>query len=243
MPTRHYTASLEALRRAQKPAAGTAAYSRLVNRPLARRIAAAAYVAGLTPNQVTLVSALLSALGIVLLAILSPSVGLAVAVSISLVLAYLLDSADGQLARLRGGGSRSGEWLDHTIDCVKTATLHLAVAISWFRFPVFEGSGWLLIPLAFQVVAIVTYFGLILMPTLRPVPVAAPSPASENPWRKWLLLPVDYGVLCWSFLLLVFPPLFAFGYTLMGLAATAALGLALRKWWRELRTLDAAAGR
>ena len=54
--------------------------------------------------------------------------------SVLLASGYVMDSVDGQLARLRGSGSLSGEYLDHTVDCVKTATLHLAVLISWYRF-------------------------------------------------------------------------------------------------------------
>lgn len=238
---RRYFEALDSLRRAQKPAAGTAAYSRLVNRPLGRRVAAAAYVLGMSPNQATAVSASLSALGIALIALGRPGPVLGIAVSLALAAGYVLDSVDGQLARLRGGGSKSGEWLDHTIDCFKTSTLHLAVLISWFRYPVAEHPAWLLVPIGFEVVAVVTYFGLILMPTLRPraetTEIGSLSP-TENPWRKWLLLPVDYGVLCWAFLLLAWPTLFAGVYSLLLLAGAGALGLALRKWWRELRVLD-----
>ena len=52
-----YRANLDALQRAQKPARGTAAYSRLVNRPLGRRVAAAAATTGMTPNVATVISA------------------------------------------------------------------------------------------------------------------------------------------------------------------------------------------
>lgn len=235
---RRYVEALESLRQAQKPALGTAAYSRLVNRPLGRRVAAAVHVVGMTPNQATGISALLSGLGIALLALGRPGPALALAVALSLAAGYVMDSVDGQLARLRGGGSKSGEWLDHTIDCFKTSLLHLAVLVSWYRFPPAESRALLLIPMIFEVVAVVTYFGLILMPTLRPKPSSEPSLGQENPWRKWLLLPVDYGVLCWSFLSLAWPPAFGVTYSVLFCASAAALVLALRKWWRELRILD-----
>lgn len=239
---RRYSDALASLRRAQKPALGTAAYSRFVNRPLGRRVAAAVHVLGMTPNQATVISASLSGLGIALLAVVRPGPVLAVAVALTLAAGYVMDSVDGQLARLRGGGSKSGEWLDHTIDCVKTSSLHLAVLVSWYRFPAFDLPALLLVPIGFEIAAVTTYFGLILMPTLRPSAVAASAAApvvQENPWRKWLLLPVDYGVLCWSFLLLAWLPAFQVGYTLLFGASAAALVLALRKWWRELRALDA----
>ncbi|MFI5623834.1 CDP-alcohol phosphatidyltransferase family protein [Nocardioides sp. NPDC051685] len=229
---------LEALGRAQKPSLNTAAYSRLVNRPAGRIVAAAAHTLGATPNQVTALSATLSAAGLAVLALVEPHWWTGLVVAVLLAAGYVLDSSDGQLARLRGGGSRSGEWLDHTIDCFKTASLHLAVLVSCYRFgPVTDG--WLLVPLGFEVVAVVTYFGLILMPTLRPTSFGAPSAAArENPLRKWALLPMDYGAQCWMFVLLGFGMLFWWTYALVFACNAAALVIALRKWWRELRTLD-----
>lgn len=231
---------LEALGQAQKPSLNTAAYSRLVNRPAGRIAAAAAHTLGATPNQVTALSATLSAAGLAVLAMVEPRWWTGILVAVLLAAGYVLDSSDGQLARLRGGGSRSGEWLDHTIDCFKTASLHLAVLVSWFRFGP-ATDGWLLVPLGFEVVAVVTYFGLILMPTLRPAPEpprSASSAGREHPLRKWALLPTDYGAQCWMFVLLGFGMVFTWTYTLVFVCNAAALALALRKWWRELRALD-----
>ena len=55
-----FATNLTALKRAQKPSRGTAAYSRLVNRPVGRLVAAAVHTYGLTPNQATASSAMLS---------------------------------------------------------------------------------------------------------------------------------------------------------------------------------------
>lgn len=232
-----FRAHLEALAQAQKPSLNTAAYSRLVNRPAGRVVAAAAHTVGASPNQVTALSATLSAAGLAVLALIEPRWWTGILVAVLLAAGYVLDSSDGQLARLRGGGSRSGEWLDHTIDCFKTASLHLAVLVSWYRFgPVTDG--WLLVPLGFEVVAVVTYFGLILMPTLRPPASGAPVTAHENPLRKWALLPMDYGAQCWMFVLLGFGVVFSWIYALVFVCNATALAIALRKWWRELRALD-----
>lgn len=228
---------LEALGQAQKPSLNTAAYSRLLNRPAGRVVAAAAHMLGATPNQVTALSATLSAAGLLVLALVEPRWWTGVLVAVLLAAGYVLDSSDGQLARLRGGGTRSGEWLDHTIDCFKTASLHLAVLVSWYRFGP-ATDGWLLVPLGFEVVAVVTYFGLILMPTLRPSSTASPVAVQENPLRKWALLPMDYGAQCWMFVLLGFGAIFQWTYALVFLCNAAALAIALRKWWRELRALD-----
>ncbi|GGU06924.1 CDP-alcohol phosphatidyltransferase family protein [Nocardioides albus] len=232
-----FRAHLEALGQAQKPSLNTAAYSRLVNRPAGRVVAAAAHTLGAATNQVTALSATLSAAGLLVLALVEPHWWTGILVAVLLATGYVLDSSDGQLARLRGGGSRSGEWLDHTIDCFKTATLHLAVLVSWYRFGP-ATDGWLLVPLGFEVVAVVTYFGLILMPTLRPSSAGSSAAVPENPLRKWALLPIDYGAQCWMFVLLGFGVLFQWTYLLVFVCNAAALAIALRKWWRELRALD-----
>jgi phosphatidylglycerophosphate synthase len=232
--------ALRALGSAQKPSRGTAAYSRWVNRPLGRLVAATLHPLGVTPNQATVLSAALAGAGLLVLALVPPTVLTGVLVAVLLAAGYVLDSVDGQLARLRGSGSKAGEWLDHTVDCVKTASLHLAVLVSWHRFTD-PGDGWLLLPLGFEVVAVVTYFGLILMPTLRPAPAtAASTPATrEHPLRPFLLLPTDYGFQCWLFVLLGWPALFRWAYAALLVCCAGALLLALRKWWRELRELDA----
>lgn len=239
-----YRDGLARLASAQKPSFGTPAYSRMINRPLGRRFAAAGHAIGLTPNQATAISATLSGAGIALIAVVRPSVAVAIAIAVLLAFGYVMDSVDGQLARLRGGGSRSGEWLDHTIDCVKTSSLHAAVAISWFRFPVSDHAWTLLLPLGFGIIAATTFFGLILIPTLRPQvepPPADAAPRFEHPLRTYALLPIDYGTICLSFVLLAWRTGFLVLYTVLFVAATGALALALRKWWHELRAIDAAA--
>lgn len=233
-----FRANLTALQSAQKPSRGTAAYSRHVNRPLGRLVAAWMHARGLTPNQATAISATLSGVAIALLCLVRPSWWLGVTVAVLLAAGYVMDSVDGQLARLRGRGSVSGEWLDHTVDCFKTLTLHLAVLISWYRFVDLPSPGWLLVPIGFTIVAAATYFGLILMPTLRPASTTSAPPTDEHPLRRFLILPVDYGFLCWVFVLLGWPEGFRIVWTLLLAAAAAMLALALVKWWRELRLID-----
>ena len=70
------------LRAAQKSKSrGAPAYSLYVNRPAGRPLAALAYVAGLSPNAVSAVSALFTATGVVLLAVVPPMWWLSLAVS------------------------------------------------------------------------------------------------------------------------------------------------------------------
>ncbi len=237
-----YHGNLESLRRAQKPARGTAAYSRLVNRPLGRRVAAAAALSGMSPNAATVVSACLSGAALLLVALVRPEPWVGILAAVLLAAGYVMDSVDGQLARLTGSGSRSGEWFDHTVDCFKTTGLHLCVLVSFYRFPPVDGSWVLLVPLVFTLVQTVTYFELILMPYLRRkegTPTPDTAPGAEHPLRTWLLLPTDYGTLLWCFALLGWSTSFVVGYGLLAAANTAALVWGLRKWWGELRALDA----
>jgi len=212
-----------------------------VNRRLGRWAAAAAFSAGLTPNAVTAISATFSLVAIVVIALVS---GWAAAVAAPLLAAgYFLDSADGQLARLRGGGSPAGEWLDHMVDSVKITTLHLAVLIHLWRFTDLD-RGWLLVPMGFLVVAVTLFFAQLLNEQLRrnAKPTDAPAPIEKAaPISAVLKLPHDYGVLCWIFVLLGAPTTFLAAYTFLFVFNAGYLALALLKWYRDMRTLPAVA--
>ncbi|MGP3990392.1 CDP-alcohol phosphatidyltransferase family protein [Streptomyces sp. 3N207] len=229
-----FSEALRRLRAAQKTAKGVSLYSRYVNRPLGRLFAAAAHRAGLSPNQVTLASAVCSFAGVAAVALVRPSWTLGLCVYAVLVVGFALDSADGQLARLRGGGSPAGEWLDHVVDCAKITGLHSAVLISFHRFAELPGEGWLLLPLGFQLVAVLIFFGGLLTDKLRPRQPGGGAPSRPSPLRALALLPVDYGVFCAVFLLLGAPGLFRVGYAaLFGCYALFLVAFAV-KWFREL---------
>ena len=211
-------ATVRRLAGAQKGAQGAPAYSRFVNRPLGRVLAALAFHAGLTPNAVTAVSAVWTAAGIVLLAVAPPAWATGAAATTCLVLGYALDAADGQLARLRGGGSPAGEWLDHVVDSAKIASIHLAVLLGLSRVDDLA-RGWLLVPLAFSVVAVVHFSATLLSEALRAqhgAPTrAARSDARPSVLRSLLVAPTDYGVLCLVFFLLGAPAAFLWAYGLL----------------------------
>ncbi|MGZ0146818.1 CDP-alcohol phosphatidyltransferase family protein [Kribbella sp. WER1] len=227
------------LSQAQKPSAGTPAYSRFVNRRIGRVFAAAAYLGGRTPNQVSLASGFCSLAGIVLVATIRPSFGLALLVTALLVLGYGLDSADGQLARLRGGGSPLGEWLDHMIDAVKIVLLHSAVLISFYRFDAFSNHLVLLVPLAYVCMSSVLFFGLILIDQLRrrhggP---AKPNERGDSVVKSLLIAPTDYGILCLVFLAFGTPSVFVVLYGALLLLNLLFLAAAIGKWYREMAVL------
>ena len=221
---------------AQKKAGGVSLYSRYVNRPAGRCLAAVAYVMGLTPHQVTVASAVFSFAAVAGAAVGPPSWGWGLAVWLQLAVGFALDAADGQLARLRGGGSAAGEWLDHVVDCAKHTALHTAVLISWYRHPEHYGAqdaGWLLVPLGFQCAAVVTFFGGVLTEKLKTRP-ETPSAQGPSRLRAVALLPVDHGVFCLVFVLLGGGEWFRWAYTALGAAAALFLVAFLTKWFREL---------
>lgn len=229
------------LRSVGKPSHHAPLYSRLVNRPVGRRLAAVAHVAGLTPDRVTALSGVLTLLGILGIALFPPSIALGVGVAALLALGYALDSADGQLARLRGGGTLTGEWLDHMVDCAKNAGLHLAVLISLYRFGHLDEPALLLLPAAFQVVVTVMFFGTVLTDQLRRNNGGRPAEAEpERPrfLRSVLVAPADYGLLCVAFVLFGARPAFLVVYALLFAGSFAYLLVGLGRWHAQLRTVQ-----
>ncbi|MFE7426192.1 CDP-alcohol phosphatidyltransferase family protein [Streptomyces sp. NPDC057545] len=232
---------LRELRGAQKTAKGVSLYSRHVNRPLGRLFAAGAYQVGLTPNQVTLLSALFTFGSLASVALVRPSWGLGVAVYAGLVTGFALDSADGQLARLTGRGGPDGEWLDHVVDCAKMILAHTAVLISFRRFFALPSEGWLLLPLGFLFAAVLTFCAGLLREQLGRAAAfgrtaaGGGAPARASRARAVALLPADYGVFCLVFLLLGDRTAFRLGYAALAVVHALFLVLFLVKWFRELR--------
>lgn len=242
------------LRQAQKTNRGAPAYSRWVNRPLGRVLAAGAYRMGMTPNQVTGVSAAFTYTAIAALALVPPSGPTSLGVAGLLLLGYALDSADGQLARLTSMGRPSGEWLDHVVDMGKICLLGASVAISWARwgtpgdFP--PGTWSVAVPLLFVAVSVLSFFGWLLSDLLIRVaragaregaanpPGASPTPSAAPALRSLLRLPSDYGLLALTFAWFgtwMFPVTF-----IALLAANAAiLTLALPTWFSQVQRSEA----
>lgn len=242
-PTQAYGEIVSTLRNVQKSNRGAAGYARWVNRKLGRYMAAAAFKLGMTPNQVTTVSAGFTFAALALIATVPSTVLNGVIVTVLLLIGFALDAADGQLARLRGGGSAVGEWLDHVIDCVKCTAINLVVLIAWFRYFELSDPALLLIPLAFTLQSSTFFFTIILTEQLRRSaagvrPSSQPNTSEPAPILKSIVkLPTDYGVHCLAFLLLGFHTVFIWVYAALTLINVASLGVALIQWYRELRSL------
>lgn len=228
--------TLTQLQQAQKPGAGVPAYTRWVNRRLARYLAAAAVSLGLGPNGVTLLSALVSLSGMVLLMSQPPSWGLGLLVAFLYALGYALDSADGQVARVTGAASPAGEWLDHVVDSIRTPAMHLAILVAWIRFPDFWPlSGWQLwwLPMAFCLLVTGHFMSQILAEQLR-AREGKSGPASGGALRSFLNLHMDAGTFCWLFLLWGGGLVFLLAYGLLFAASALTVLVSMRRKFSNL---------
>lgn len=228
------------LAQAQKGhARGAPAYSVYVNRRLGRVLAALAHGVGLSPNQVSLLSAAHTFVAIGVIALAPASVVAGFVIALLLVFGYAWDSADGQVARLRGGGSTQGEWLDHFIDTLKISSMHLAVLVGLHRTLPEEATWALLIPLVFSATASTTFTAMLLNDLLKGKhAVASTHKRGGGTLRRSLLvLPTDFGLVCLVFVLWGWPVVFLAGYGLLAAVALAFLMMAAVKWFREMGTL------
>ncbi len=231
-------AGYTALARAQKSGAGVPWYMRVVNRRLGRAIAAVAAPTRVSPDLLTAASFAAFLAGAALLVGVEPAVPSAVVATLLLQLGFALDSADGQLARLRGTGSSAGEWLDHVVDSARHLLLHVAVLIGLYRFADVPDAV-LLVPLAFALVSTVRFFAQILAEQLaRRDPLGGPE--SVPRLGVWIQAPADTGLL--NLVVLLWAWTSAFLWVYGAFAALNAL-LLLATLVRRHRELTALHGR
>lgn len=224
---------------AQKSNAAVSAYLRYVNRKLGGQLACLAFALRLTPTHVTLLSALTSLAGLIVLAAAPASAGVGILVAVLMALGYALDSADGQLARVRGGGTVAGEWLDHVVDIAKTVVLHSCVLITLYRHFDIDAR-WLFVPLIFLLAQVTTFFSTMLRDALRMQAGLSRQPPTKHASLRssLILLPVDHGTLCWSFALLGWHAGFLGVYTALAVISTLFAVRAVERAYRGLAALD-----
>jgi phosphatidylglycerophosphate synthase len=221
--------------------AGVSLYGRQVNRRLGGVVARVAFRWGLRPNQVTAASGLVSALAVALLILVRPTALSGPLVWFLVAFAYVLDSADGQLARLRGGGTPAGEWFDHVVDAGRVVALHGGVAIMAYRF--YESQTAPLVALLYAFASSVLFAaGTLAEILLRGHGGDAPDAPAVAPaitLRGLLLMPLDLGVLGFSFVFVAYESAFLTVYGIF-LALTVVIGAALiAKWFRKLSAVPA----
>ena len=228
------------LSKAQKVPKGVPAYTLWVNRRAGRWVAAAA-PSWLTPNGITLLGAAFTYGALIGLWFVPVGAAWGTLIGVLLVIGFILDSADGQLSRLRGGGTPLGEWLDHVLDAGRIALLHISVAAYMIRV------GWPLESLAWVAVFLVTatlvYAGGLLVDKVRSSGTTAPRSTVMTrsvAVRAFILLPVDYGVTCLVFLLVPLFDLFLWAYVVLAVLSVLLCVVYMAKWIRELSAVPAA---
>lgn len=227
-----YREGMAGLGAAQKPGDGVPAYTRWVNRRLARYAAATGNALGWTPNMMTAASALASAAAIALLVAVPAGPAAGVAIAVLLAGGYLLDSADGQVARLQHSGSPAGEWLDHVVDAIRTPAIHVAVLIGFWAM---GQPAWVLgVALAYCLVSVAQFMSQILAEQLARSAKITDPPSGGNR-KSFVLLPTDTGTFCWMFLLWGFPPVFVAAYTAMFLLNAGHSAVSMRRKYQKLR--------
>ena len=120
------SAAVDIYRRTRKP--HDIIWNRLVARPLAALVVVPLARTGITPNQVTFATLPVFLAGAALLAFW-PSWSALVGGAAIIELSYVLDCADGQLARLKGTSSPVGAHLDFLMDELKAFALIAAIAV------------------------------------------------------------------------------------------------------------------
>ena len=195
-----FQSAWDALALVQKPKNDGHPYTVYVNRSIGKILAVIAYSLGLTPNQLTLISFVLTFFGFSFLAVEGhKSMPGSICGVLILLLGFAFDSADGQLARLMNIKSAAGEWLDHTVDSLKIPLCHLTFVFIIYRTTPDLNNLIFFFMMMFSVVASAKFFSTemkkkISLQNARSVPVLGTL-------KRILLAPFDYGVLCFLFLL------------------------------------------
>lgn len=238
---RGFRETLKHLNSAQKSGAGVPAYTRWINRRIARVFAAAAVKIGLGPNGVTALSATVSVIAMSLMVTQKPTFILGFFVAVLFALGYALDSADGQVARVTRTSSPAGEWLDHVVDSMRTPAMHLTILVGFLRYQQsFPLNGWQLwwLPLAFSVLVTGHFMSQILAEQLRNNKGTS-APATGGTLRSFVNLHMDAGTFCWIFIFWGMGWGFVAVYGLLFLANLATVALSMR---RKFITLSIPAG-
>jgi hypothetical protein len=103
-----------------------------VCRPVAAVVVSAIARTRITPNQITLAAVFVALISVAVLLLVPGYVGIVLAVVV-FELSYVLDCADGMLARWRGTASPAGHLLDFLMDELKAFLLLAAVSVRLFR--------------------------------------------------------------------------------------------------------------
>ena len=234
----NFSQSFRELSLAQKGKKGVPVYTLYINRPAGRVVAAALRNTRFRPNHVTFAGAVLT-YGALLWLAFGPGSGAVYAV-VGLILAagFVLDSADGQLARLQGRSSKLGEWLDHVLDSGRIVVLHGSVFCFLLRATSIPALPLAVLCGVFLFASSTIFFAGALFDQLnrqsvQPLPVASRDTRSSLK-RSVLTLPVDYGTTCLVLVTLPWAGIFVPLYAALALIHCLFCAAYLTKFFRTL---------
>jgi len=229
-----YDEARRTLASAQKAGAGVPAYLRWVNRPLGGRAAVIAATWGWSPNGVTALSAAFGAAGVGVLAGV-PEWWAGPLAALLLLIGYVLDSADGQLARIQGRGGPAGEWLDHVVDGIRAPLVHIAVAVHLLRT---DAAPWLvLVAGLFSVLVSGWFLSQLLAEKLLPKVPRSESDSRAGILDSFVKQPHDTSTTYIVLTVIGLPLVFAVAYTALFAWHVLMFAASLMRKHQQLRAL------
>lgn len=203
-------------------------YTRYVNRHAAIPMTWLLWKAGFSPNVVSIVSFCITHSAFAVIVVTGASIPAAVCAYLLLVFGYMLDSCDGQLARVTGNTSSLGNWLDHSLDIVKIININLVICYVMISAAVAEG-GSLTLPFmaaALNILGQTAHFYVVGMKCL--LFTADSNQAEQRSGRRNVIDGVvmffaDYGIFIMMILLLPWQELFVPVYLGYGVFALLLL--------------------
>lgn len=230
--------SFRELSLAQKAKKGVPLYTLYLNRPAGRVVAAALRNTRFRPNHVTFAGAVLTYGALLWLAFGSGAGAEFALVGVALAVGFILDSADGQLARLQGRSSRLGEWLDHVLDSGRIVVLHGAVFCFLLRATDIPPLWLAVLCGSFLFANSAIFFAGALFDQLNrqsAPPAAGGAPDARSLLkRSFLTLPVDYGTTCLVMVAVPWTGLFLPCYAVLALCHCLFCAAYLAKFYRTL---------
>lgn len=237
-----FAQSFRELSLAQKGKKGVPLYCLYVNRPAGRVVAAALRNTRFGPNHVTFAGAFLTYGALLWLAFgAGPGAGSAL-VGVVLAAGFVLDSADGQLARLQGRSSKFGEWLDHVLDSGRIVVLHGAVFCFLLRTTSIPALQLAALCGVFLFANSTIFFAGALFDQLTRQSGQRPShPGRDAPpsiKRSILTLPVDYGMTCLALMTVPWSSIFLPCYAVLAIFHCVFCAAYVVKFSRALARMD-----
>ncbi|MEZ8079769.1 CDP-alcohol phosphatidyltransferase family protein [Enterovibrio norvegicus] len=172
-------------------------YTKYINRPLAWFFTRLLYNKA-TPNQISVFAFSLLVLALILVDVGSDSGPIILFLLVALN--YVLDSCDGQVARLTKAGSKLGEWLDHSLDSLRLLIVNIYTIVFLLESGLSIDNQFLLF------ITLFSQMGLYVVGTLRQkvlnidVSKDVKEKHGDNLLLKIILFPADYGAMIFVFL-------------------------------------------